>query len=211
VLRTRLKSADRRRSAVRSVGSGPWDPEPDGGLQPDVLAARLLAFISGRRGPDGPLTDDQRGWFSSLGPEVNPVLPREESAAVEWTRGVASLRLVEVVKMRVARQCRWRATRIFTTSQLRTSSSCATACGLMRSAVCSNRRRVSVLGRDDGLELLKPSGSPSPRRFCCGLQQAGGQRKSQQVWARCRAAGVANQRVQPPDRQRVQPGRGVPS
>jgi hypothetical protein len=51
-----------------------------------------------------------------------------------------------------------------------------------------------------------------PGGFCCGLQQAGGQfRKSQQVRARCRAAGVAYQRVQPRDRQRVQPGRGVPS
>ena len=112
-------------------GFGPWDPEPDGGFQPDVLAARLLAFVSGWRGPDGPLTDDQREWFSWLGPEVNAVLPREESAAVEWMRGVASLRLVEVLKMRVARQRRWRATRIFRTSQLRTSSSCATAYGLM--------------------------------------------------------------------------------
>lgn len=46
-----------------------------------------------------------------------------------------------------------------------------------------------------------------PGGFCSGLQQAGGQfRKSQQVRATCRAAGVAYQRVQP----RVQPGRGVP-
>ncbi|MFE7793848.1 hypothetical protein [Streptomyces sp. NPDC057460] len=51
-----------------------------------------------------------------------------------------------------------------------------------------------------------------PGGFCCGLQQAGGQsRKSQQVRARCRAAGVAYQRVQLRDRRRVQPGRGVPS
>ena len=51
-----------------------------------------------------------------------------------------------------------------------------------------------------------------PGGFCRGLQQAGGQfRKSQQVRARCRAAGVAYQRVQPRDRQRVRPGRGVPS
>ncbi|ASQ93300.1 hypothetical protein [Streptomyces sp. 11-1-2] len=50
-----------------------------------------------------------------------------------------------------------------------------------------------------------------PGGFCCGLQQAGGQfRKSQQVRARCRAAGVACQPVQPRDRQRVQPGRDVP-
>ena len=37
-----------------------------------------------------------------------------------------------------------------------------------------------------------------PGGFCCGLQQAGGQfRKSEQVRARCRAAGVAYQRVRP--------------
>lgn len=56
-------------------------------MSTNVLAARLLAFISGWRGPDGPLTDDQREWFSWLGPEVNAVLPHEESAAVEWMRG----------------------------------------------------------------------------------------------------------------------------
>ncbi|MGW6145404.1 hypothetical protein [Streptomyces sp. NPDC055140] len=73
-------------------------------------------------------------------------------------------------------------------------------------------RRASALGRDDGLELLKPSGIAGlPGGFYCGRQQAGGQfRKSQQVRASCRAAGVAYQRVQPRDRQRVQPGRGVP-
>ncbi|WP_405886231.1 IS701 family transposase (plasmid) [Streptomyces sp. NBC_01136] len=68
-------------------GVGPWDPEPDGGFQPDVLAARLLAFVSDWRGPEGPLTDDQREWFSWLGPEVNAMLPREETAAVEWMNG----------------------------------------------------------------------------------------------------------------------------
>jgi len=68
-------------------GVGPWDPEPDGGFQSDVLAARLLAFVSGWRGRDGPLTDDQREWFTWLCPEVNAVLPREGSAAVERMRG----------------------------------------------------------------------------------------------------------------------------
>jgi hypothetical protein len=32
------------------------------------------------------------------------VLLREASAAVEWMRGMASIRLVEVVRMRVAHQ-----------------------------------------------------------------------------------------------------------
>jgi hypothetical protein len=85
MLRTRLKSADRPVVGAEpftdglpfvASGVGPWDPEPDGGFQPDVLAARLLAFVSGRRGSDGPLTDDQREWFSWLGPEANAVLPR---------------------------------------------------------------------------------------------------------------------------------------
>lgn len=85
MLRTRLKSADRPVVGAEpftdglpfvASGVGPGDPEPDGGFQPDVLAARLLAFVSGWRGPDGPLTDDQREWFSWLGPEVNAVLRR---------------------------------------------------------------------------------------------------------------------------------------
>lgn len=96
MLRTRLKSADHPVVGAEpftdglpfvASGVGPWDPEPDGGFQPNVLAARLLAFVSGRRGPNGPLTDDQRELLSWLGPEVDAVLPREESAAVEWMRG----------------------------------------------------------------------------------------------------------------------------
>ncbi|GAA2720486.1 MULTISPECIES: hypothetical protein [Streptomyces] len=96
LLRTRLKSGDRRVVVAEPFegglpfvvsGVGPWDPEPEGGFQPDVLAARLLAFVSDWRGPEGPLTDDQREWFSWLGPEVNAMLPREETAAVEWMNG----------------------------------------------------------------------------------------------------------------------------
>lgn len=68
-------------------GIGPWDPEPDGGFDPDVLAARLLAFLSDWRGPESPLTGDQREWFSWLGSELNAMLPREEAAAVEWMNG----------------------------------------------------------------------------------------------------------------------------
>jgi hypothetical protein len=56
-----------------------------------VLAARLLACISDWRGPEEPLTDDQREWFSWLGPELNAMLPREEKAAVEWMRGLRVL------------------------------------------------------------------------------------------------------------------------
>ncbi|MFJ1957697.1 hypothetical protein ACIOGT_31015 [Streptomyces microflavus] len=93
LLRTRLKSDDRHVVVAEPFegglpfvvsGVGPWDPEPDGGFQPDVLAARLLAFISDWRGPEGPLSDDQREWFSWLGPEVNAMLPHEETAALEW-------------------------------------------------------------------------------------------------------------------------------
>ncbi|MFE0650206.1 hypothetical protein ACFVZH_16635 [Streptomyces sp. NPDC059534] len=95
VLRTRLKSdrgvvvAEPFEGGLPFVvsGVGPWDPEPDGGFQPDVLAARLLAFVSDWRGPEGPLTDDQREWFSWLGTEVNAMLPREETAAAEWMNG----------------------------------------------------------------------------------------------------------------------------
>lgn len=189
VLRTRLKSADRRVVVADPFaggllfvvsGVGPWDPEPDVGFQPDVLAARLLWFRAG---------------VAQMGRSL-----------------MISVDGLEALKMRVARQRRWRATRIFTTSQLRTSSSCATACGLVRSARLLEPRRTSALSRVDGLELLKPAGVAGlPGGFCCGRQQTGGQfRKSQQVRARCRAAGVAYQPVQPPDRQRVQPGRGVP-
>ncbi|MFF4323097.1 hypothetical protein [Streptomyces sp. NPDC001568] len=95
-LRTRLRAGDRRVVVAEPFGGGlpfvvsgigPWDPEPDGGFDPNVLAARLLAFVSDWRGPDGPLTDDQREWFSWLGPELNAMLPREEAAAVEWMKG----------------------------------------------------------------------------------------------------------------------------
>ena len=64
-------------------GAGPWDPEPDGGFQPDVLAARLVAFVSGWCGPDGPLTDDQREWFSWPGPEANLCCPARR--APRWS------------------------------------------------------------------------------------------------------------------------------
>lgn len=96
LLRTRLKTDDRHVVVAEPFegglpfvvsGVGPWDPEPDGGFKPDVLAARLLAFLSDWRGPEGPLSDDQRQWFSWLGPELNAMLPREEPAAVEWMNG----------------------------------------------------------------------------------------------------------------------------
>lgn len=55
MLRTRLKSADHPAVGAEpftdglpfvASGVGPWDPEPDGGFLPNVLAARLLAFVS---------------------------------------------------------------------------------------------------------------------------------------------------------------------
>ena len=95
----RGRSSDRRRSAVRSVGSPPVGSR----TRRRVSAGRVGCPPVGLRfelaWPDGPPTDDQREWMSWLGPEVNAVLPREESAAVEWMRGVASLRLVEVLRM----------------------------------------------------------------------------------------------------------------
>ncbi|WP_399879992.1 hypothetical protein ACGH7X_00120 [Streptomyces sp. BBFR51] len=96
LLRTRVTAADRSAVVAEPFegglpfvvsGVGPWDPEPDGGFKPDVLAARLLAFLSDWRGPEGPLTDDQREWFRWLGPERNAMLPGEETAAVKWMNG----------------------------------------------------------------------------------------------------------------------------
>ncbi|MFB7586234.1 hypothetical protein [Streptomyces sp. NPDC056169] len=68
------------------TGVGPWEAEPEGGFDPDVLAARLLAFVSDWRRPEGPLTPDQCEWFRWLGPAIDTLLPAEEEAAVEWIR-----------------------------------------------------------------------------------------------------------------------------
>jgi hypothetical protein len=68
------------------TGIGPWEAEPEGGLDPDILAARLLAFVSDWRRPEEPLTPDRREWFGWLGPAVDTLLPTEEEAAVEWIR-----------------------------------------------------------------------------------------------------------------------------
>lgn len=68
------------------TGVGPWDAGPEGGFDPDLLAARLLAFVSDWRKPAEALTLEQREWFRWLGPELKAMLPDDEETAVAWIR-----------------------------------------------------------------------------------------------------------------------------
>lgn len=69
-------------------GIGPLEPEPAEGFDADVLAARLLAYVSDWRCPEEALSEDQIEWFNWLGPQVNALVPQDDEAAVKWAGGL---------------------------------------------------------------------------------------------------------------------------
>ncbi|MFI8991580.1 hypothetical protein ACIG63_42575 [Streptomyces antimycoticus] len=67
-------------------GLGPFDEAPEEEFDPDVLAARLLAYLSDWRNPEDRLSSDQSVWFQRLGPGVRALLPANEAQAATWVR-----------------------------------------------------------------------------------------------------------------------------